>query len=971
MKTGAGTLALTGPGTYTGGTTINGGTLVAGRGGYTGPFAAGSTVTINNGGTLLCAGGDSLGYWDGNAKIVINDGGTVTTDGQTGTFTWLNDLTLAGGTLTSPASGGTYLLAGPVKTQASGTTATISSQGLAIYPGYSAPTSFNVASGTAPGGIDLQISSRIGGGGGEPLIKSGSGTLLLSNANSYQGGTRLEGGTLAFSHPDALGTANLTFALGALRFVGIAPDISARINPTSSSAFPIRIDTNGQNVTFASPLGGLGALAKSGAGKLTLSGISTYTGGTNVNAGTLAVTSTGRLGSGPINIASGATLDLTAFGAAGYPIPAGTPLTNNGTLLGTYYIAGTLPDIRLEQPAGTALASGGSIGFTTLPVGSAEVKTFTIRNSGTGSLQVTGVTVAGTHAADFKVNTSGTASFLSAAPGNTATTFTVTFSPTGHGPRSAILRVLSNDPDQGLIEINLTANGRVLPELSLEIADGSQASDRLIAGWGANELGQSTAPPGLTGATAVAAGRFHSLAIRVDRSVAAWGHNGELQTSVPAGLTGVTAIAAGAYHSMALRQDGSVVAWGDNRERQREVPAGLADVVAIAAGELNSVALKRDGTVVAWGWNDRGQSTIPSGLTGVTAISAGTEHGLALKADGSVTAWGTGSAGQATIPAGLPRVTAIAAGTFHSVALLADGTVRAWGINSSGQCNVPAGLTGVVAIAAGQSSTLALRSDGSLVAWGLNSSGQITIPNLAKGFSAVATGWTHTLALHQTARDFGSADVSRSVARTFIVRNLGVEPLVVSGAGIVGDHAGDFALGSFPLPATIAGSGQASFTVTFTPTVHLPRLAKLRLLTNDADEGVLEIPLTGLGVGNALASWRQDLFGSTANSGDGADDSDPDRDGLVNLLEFAFGLHPLQPDSSGAPRPGIGAGAITYRFTPPATVTGVTYRAEWSASLTAGSWTAIPDTGVAPQRLFTVPLDGRPKIFTRLVVTAP
>ena len=66
--------------------------------------------------------------------------------------------------------------------------------------------------------------------------------------------------------------------------------------------------------------------------------------------------------------------------------------------------------------------------------------------------------------------------------------------------------------------------------------------------------------------------------------VVAWGDNTFGQTTVPAGLSGVTAIAAGWYHSLALRANGTVVAWGYNYDGQADVPAGLSGVTAIAAG---------------------------------------------------------------------------------------------------------------------------------------------------------------------------------------------------------------------------------------------------------------------------------------------------------------------------------------------------------------------------------------------------
>ncbi|GIO13235.1 hypothetical protein J19TS2_27900 [Cohnella xylanilytica] len=278
-------------------------------------------------------------------------------------------------------------------------------------------------------------------------------------------------------------------------------------------------------------------------------------------------------------------------------------------------------------------------------------------------------------------------------------------------------------------------------------------SDGTVVAWGSNSAGQTDVPAELAGPGKVidiAAAANYSLALKSDGTVVAWGDNHNGVTDVPAGLTGVVAIAAGGAHVLALKPDGTVVAWGRNSQHQTEVPAGLAGVVAIAAGALHSLALKSDGTVVAWGSNTFGQSAMPAGLTGVAGIVAGENHSLALKSDGTVVAWGNNSSGQSTVPAGLSGVVAVAAKLNHSLALKSDGTVVAWGNNSSGQSTVPAGLAGIVAAAAGEMHSMALKSDGTVVAWGNNDEGQTNVPNgLAKPVKggAVAAGSIHSLAL--------------------------------------------------------------------------------------------------------------------------------------------------------------------------------------------------------------------------------
>lgn len=131
--------------------------------------------------------------------------------------------------------------------------------------------------------------------------------------------------------------------------------------------------------------------------------------------------------------------------------------------------------------------------------------------------------------------------------------------------------------------------------------------------------------------------------------------------------SGVSAIAAGAYHSLALK-DGNVIVWGSHSDGEFDVPTeAQSGVSAIAGGFCRCLALK-DGKVIFWG-NPCG--SVPWDVqSGVSAIAAGDFHSLALK-NGTVIAWGGNTWGESDVPwEAQSGVSAIAAGSDHSLALI-------------------------------------------------------------------------------------------------------------------------------------------------------------------------------------------------------------------------------------------------------------------------------------------------------------
>jgi len=266
--------------------------------------------------------------------------------------------------------------------------------------------------------------------------------------------------------------------------------------------------------------------------------------------------------------------------------------------------------------------------------------------------------------------------------------------------------------------------------------------DGSLWAWGDNtcgQLGDGTtterhSPVQIGSATAwahISTGGLHSMAIKTDGSLWAWGNNtcGQLgdgtgtftDSYFPVHIgtdTTWAQIAAGDWHTIALKSDGSLWTWGVNNCGQlgdgtttyHDFPVQIGvgtDWNQIAAGSEHTIALKSDGSLWAWGYNGNGQlgdgtttdsySPVQIGAdTNWAQIAAGAYHTIALKTDGSLWAWGDNSRGQLGDGTTTDRWTPvqigsatdwaqIAAGRFHTIALKTDGSLWAWGRNSSGQ----------------------------------------------------------------------------------------------------------------------------------------------------------------------------------------------------------------------------------------------------------------------------------------------
>jgi autotransporter-associated beta strand protein len=315
------TLSGTNANTYTGTTTVAGGTLLLGKPAYVeavrGPLVigTGNTVRLLNSGQI----------WNGSTPVMLADSSLLDLNGFAD---WVGPINLQGAQITMGASGFLYF-SGDITVNASSVTQSVISGSGSIWGLILTIT--NTGHNYSP---DLWLSANLTSGGPtNGLIKTGAGEVTLTGNNSFTGSVTVNGGSLWAQTSTALGNTNapatvnnggslfldgtgLDFGLKPLILNGSGYYFGALICQGSSSwEGPITLATDSTIYQFAASsltlngqISGFGSYIKSGPGTNTLAGVGSnpYWGQTFVNDGTLNLGSVSwSIGVGTLNIGDG------------------------------------------------------------------------------------------------------------------------------------------------------------------------------------------------------------------------------------------------------------------------------------------------------------------------------------------------------------------------------------------------------------------------------------------------------------------------------------------------------------------------------------------------------------------------------------------------------------------------------------------------------------------------------------------
>lgn len=524
----------------------------------------------------------------------------------------------------------------------------------------------------------------------------------------------------------------------------------------------------------------------------------------------------------------GAAFDeILIQGIASAPFPE-INITGNGNNI----IDGdTTPAVADDTDFGNADIAAGTV-----------VNTFTIENTGTGTLSLTGaspyVVVSGTHAADFTVTANPSNSI--AASGST--TFDITFNPSAVGLRTATLTIANDDGDEDPYnfniqgtgtthEINILGNATTITDgdVTPAVADDTDFGSVLVAGNVINTFtieNTGTGTLNLTGAspyvtiTGTHAADFSVTAIP-GNSIAGGGNTTFDITFSPSAI--------------GLRTATLSIANNDSDENPYNFNIQ-------GTGDTPEINIQGNSTTILDG--DITPSTADDTDFGSTDIAAGTiANTFTIQNVGAGTINLTGASPYITI-------TGAHAADF-SVTAIPGNSITGGGSTTFNITFNPSAL-GL------RTATLSIANDDSdenpynfnIQGTGIVGSPEIDIEGNA---TIIADGDTTPATTDDT--DFGNVNTLASATNTFTINNTGITTLNLIGVSpyviISGTHAADFSVTAIP-SNTIAAGNSTTFNITFNPSAAGLRTATITIANDDTDENPYNFDIQGTGVVAAL-----------------------------------------------------------------------------------------------------------------------
>ena len=524
-------------------------------------------------------------------------------------------------------------------------------------------------------------------------------------------------------------------------------------------------------------------------------------------------------------------------------------ITANGT---------TAPEINIKQSA-TNIATAGTYAFGNQISGtSSSATTFTIENTGNAALNLTGtpkIAISGTNASEFTIDQTATTATVAAAG---TTTFTITFSPTSQGAKTAAISIANDDATgaENPYVINLTGTGTVSAASDITNKSGYVYTSNV-------DYSSYQSASTLTAGNSVGVNGF---TIR----------DGGATTDADNLGTTLNAITVSTGGSTAIR----TAALFDGTTNVKEVSVNGATSFSFTGLALTAA----DGSTKDFELRVTYQSTVTDNqqitFTVSSATAASTGSNFAAANAGAAASSTTGDNNRIEVTATILNYSQQPPSTLSAMAVMTPAVAL---VAQDANSNTDLDYTASVSMTVTTGSTT---FDGSATTTASFTSGAVSFSNLVFNTAATANKITATsgsLSKESSAFDvttalpeinikqgattyltagtyaFGSivSGASSSVT-TFTIENLGTAILNLTGTpkvAISGTNAAEFTINETSTTATVAAAGNTTFTITFSPTSQGAKTAAISIANDDVtgSENPYVINLTGTGTVSAAS----------------------------------------------------------------------------------------------------------------------